>query len=528
MPNRFRLKPYLQIRIILLTIVVAGVVLGISDALSTLSSVRALENEIGSQTAMAASRMVDDLRHAPSSGFTRRFHASLDKILDLVPNITRVYIYAQSGPALQLLASNSFQNAQKPQDFELSALSTGIADTYMLEEKNGQRRFAAVNPFRLPDGRAGFVTVISSLTPVDELVAVHSRIRIYTLVATVLLLVAAITWVFQTNIYRSIHHLIHSMNLFEQGRSEVRAREQMPGEFGDLARHLNHMLDQISHFHDSMKQQIQAATGVLAQRNRELETLNLLLYETQKRLIQAEILAVVGQLTATFAHEIGSPLSAVSTHLQILLEDNRLSAKIRERLRMADAEINRVCEIVESLLANTRRPYRPIPVDLGDVVHNVMQLLRPTLESRHVDVDLTTSPGALLTLGNPDQLQQLFLNLFNNSLDAMPSTGRISVVIQAAPAPNGKPCLKIEVGDTGAGIPSEALSRIFEPFFTTKEFQKGTGLGLAICQDIVRRHGGRISVESPPNRSARFTILLPEMPPSKTPENSPLRKDPTL
>lgn len=511
MPERNKLKPFLQIRIMLLTIMVTVAVLGISDTLSTLSSVRALEDEIGSQTSLAASRMAADLRRSTTTGVTPRFHSSLDKILDLVPNITRVHVYVQFDTGLRLLASNSFQSDQAPKHFELSALESGTADTYLLEEIDGQRRFAAVNPFTFKDGRPGFITVISSLSPVDELMAVHSRIRWYTLAATILLLVAAITWVFQTNIYRSIHLLIGAMNRFEQGHTEVRAREQLPGEFGDLARHLNHMLAQIASFRAHMERQIQSATDVLARRNLELESLNRLLYETQKRLHQAELLAVIGQVTATFAHEIGSPLSAVSTHLQVLLEEKGLPPQIRQRLLLADGEINRVCGIVETLLDDTRRPQRLVPVDIREVIRRVLHLLGPTLQAGRVACQVVEDSRFFWTLGNPDQLQQLFLNLLNNSLEALSGSGRIFITIrQSDPAPPGRAkFLKIELQDSGPGIPADRLEHIFEPFFTTKEFHKGTGLGLAVCREIAHHHGGRITAASVPGRGAFFTLWLP-------------------
>jgi len=510
-PSSF--KPSLQTRILSLTVVIATVVLIVSDHLSTLSSVRALEKEIGAQTTMAVPRMALALMHAAPENIHHRFRLSLSKITEVVPNITRVDIYQQDGAQIRLVISSSLPEVRELEDFELEALKTGTPDTYMIEDEDGSKMIAAVNPTHLLDGKPAFITVLSTLKPVGDLMKVRSRIRLYTLLANIGLLAAAIALLFRTTVYRSVSHLVKTMHLFLAGQTSVRAQGKLPGEFGELARHLNFMLQEISEFHNHMKQQIQAATEVLAKRNQELENLNLLLFETQKRLVQSERLALVGQLTATFAHEIGSPLSALSTHLQILLEDPRLETAACDRLRLADSEINRVCGIVENLLANTRRRVdQRVPVDVSDIIRKVAHLLGPLLQSRQVAFSLEGEHGPQLILGQADQMQQLFLNMFNNSLDAIHDhRGFIRVAIHRhADAASGHPGFEIMIRDSGIGIAPDKLPQIFEPFFTTKEFGKGTGLGLAVCQEIVHRHGGRIQADSLPGESAVFTLWLPE------------------
>jgi signal transduction histidine kinase len=490
-----------------------------------LNSVRALETEIGNQTTMAAHRLANDLHDAITDDINRRFHRSLNKILELVPNITRVDVYIKDGADLRLLLSNSLPDERVLEFFELNALKSGQADTYMIEdEENGKRQIAAVYPIALLGGKPGLVTVISSLKSVSDLVTIHSRTQIYILSATILVLALGITILFRTTVYRSVHHLVNTMHLFQTGKTSVRAHEKLPGEFGELACHLNQMLKEISQFHENMKQQIQAATEALAKRNQELEGLNLLLIETQKRLTQSERLALIGQLTATFAHEIGSPLSAVSTHLQILLEDSKLHPAMLQRLKLADTEINRVCSIVENLLADIRRPDYRIAVDLCKTVENAAHLLGPTFQSRQIHFQLNCSATHAPVQGNPDQLQQLLLNLFNNAMDAISGAGSILIEIQShiPEPPDSQRFWQIRIQDTGVGISHDKLEHIFEPFFTTKEFGKGTGLGLAVCQEIIRRHGGRISAESQPQHGTTFIVLLPQ---SHFPASEPIQQE---
>jgi two-component system, NtrC family, sensor kinase len=233
---------------------------------------------------------------------------------------------------------------------------------------------------------------------------------------------------------------------------------------------------------------------------------------------------LVGQLTATFAHEIGSPLSAISTHLQILLEDPQLDPKVRNRLHLTNNQIDRVCSIVESLLMSTHRSTRRVTVELEEMVYKVFYLLEPTMESRQIAFSFRGSDGPFLVEGDPDQLQQLFLNLFNNSLDAIQGAGSLSVEIrrEAPPEKNGEAYFHIDVRDSGIGISASRLDHIFEPFFTTKEFGKGSGLGLAVSKEIVRHHEGQISVVSSLGRGTCFTICLPEA------RRSGLKAEPTM
>jgi two-component system, NtrC family, sensor kinase len=508
---KLKFKPSLQLRILLLTVLIVTVVLGISDSISTLHSVKALEDEIGEQTTMASHRLAGDIRRLAPEDIGDRFHRSYDKVLELVPNIIRADVYVMLGGKLQMATSTSLPAERTPEEYELSALQSGQSDTYMVEEENGPRRIVAVEPFRFPGGQTGIVTVISSMKSVNDLMAVQSRIRLVTLGSTILLLVVAITFLFRTTVYRSVLHLVRTMHLFQEGDVTVRAQENLPGEFKELASHLNHMLDRIGKFHEEMRDQIQSATNALAFRNQELESLNLLLYETQKRLLQAERLALIGQLTATFAHEIGSPLSAVSTHLQMLQESGPLPPAVRERVGLVEAQINRICGIVEHLLADSRRAASLVRVDVADVLRTVSQLLGPTLQSRQIRLTLAGDPGPLWILGNPDQLQQLCLNLLNNSLDAIADGGAIEISLALLPGrlPEEAARAQMQIRDSGAGIPQDKLANIFEPFFTTKDFGKGTGLGLAVSREIVRQHGGEISVASPPGSGAVFTLTFP-------------------
>jgi two-component system NtrC family sensor kinase len=502
----------LQTRILILTVIISASVLAVADWLTSVSSVRAVERAAQRQTENTARLLAEDIQPWPTTNLSPQFDAKVREVLELEPNVVRVDAYAQVDGQVKLVQSSSASGDRDLYPQELDAFYSIQSETFIVEQTS-RRYIVSTHPVHFSDAGRGFVTVVSSLQAVDDILATHARTRLYSVIATTLLLVAAITLLFRTTVYRSVRHLVAVMQRFQRGESSARAEENLTGEFGALAGHFNLMLEEIQGLHAHLQHGIEAATTELATRNRELQELNRQLYETQKRLTQAERLTLAGQLTATFAHEVGSPLSAVSTHLQMLLEDSRLDPNVRERLRSANEQIDRVCTIVENLLATTRQARRRVPVDLEDLIHKVIQLLGPTLDARQIRFEFQGSTGPFLIEGDPDQLQQVFLNLFNNSLDAIRGAGTLSVSIQRQmSAGNGRPSQwQIEVKDSGVGIPADRLDHIFDPLFTTKEFGKGTGLGLAVSKWIVNRHGGQISATSPAGEGACFTILLPEL-----------------
>jgi signal transduction histidine kinase len=143
------------------------------------------------------------------------------------------------------------------------------------------------------------------------------------------------------------------------------------------------------------------------------------------------------------------------------------------------------------------------PVDLNAVINDVLALLEHQLRTGSIQVRKELSASPVMVQGTEYKLQQVFLNLFLNARDAMPKGGWLTVVTK------GDGEARVEIADTGSGIPAEQLSRIYDPFFTTKEIGKGTGLGLSITYGIVQEHGGTITCDSSIGQGTRFTLALP-------------------
>jgi signal transduction histidine kinase len=235
--------------------------------------------------------------------------------------------------------------------------------------------------------------------------------------------------------------------------------------------------------------------------------------QLEERLVQLDRLANMGTLAATMAHEIKNALVAGKTFIDLLLEKH----KDAELVDVVRREISRIDAIVSRMLKFSG-PARAAftEVRLHEVLEHSLRLVQPQLEDQSVVVTRSFQAAPDLVQGDDYQLQQAFVNLFLNALEAMGPNGTLSVTTgicspQARSARRGvsvdRPHLRVAIKDTGAGIPPENMARLFEPFFTTKP--QGTGLGLAITRRIILEHRGDISVESRPGQGTTFQILLP-------------------
>ncbi len=229
--------------------------------------------------------------------------------------------------------------------------------------------------------------------------------------------------------------------------------------------------------------------------------------QAQEALRTSEKLAATGRMAATIAHEINNPLEAVMNLLYLIETGTDSSDGVLKLATQAQTELERVAHIARQTLAFYRDSTRPADVDLHDIVESLLDIYKREIHDKGLAVRVEIEDG-LTVHGFAGELRQVFANLIRNSVEAMQATGTLE--IRGMKEPDGK--VLITVSDTGPGVPASIQDRIFEPFFTTKGVN-GTGLGLWVTQGIVQKHGGVISVVSPPNggvSGAEFTIRLPK------------------
>ncbi|MDX1617424.1 MAG: ATP-binding protein [Balneolaceae bacterium] len=236
--------------------------------------------------------------------------------------------------------------------------------------------------------------------------------------------------------------------------------------------------------------------------------------EARERMLRAGKLAAVGELAGKVAHEINNPIGILSAKCRLLLSDHRdeMSEKVKNELVKITDAADRVSDIAKGLLSYCRPSAATrSKLNIQDPLNSAIAMIEQSAQKSDVKIQKELPDTMPPIEGNADEMQQVFLNLFLNALDAMPDGGTLTI---SAEVPNESDMLNnrfltIEVSDTGSGISRQVRDQIFEPFFTTKEEGKGTGLGLSICAGIIRSHEGTIDVESEPEEGTRITIQLP-------------------
>src|SRR6185312_9412859 len=224
----------------------------------------------------------------------------------------------------------------------------------------------------------------------------------------------------------------------------------------------------------------------------------------EHQLVRAEKLITVGVLSAGIAHEIGSPLAVIRGRAQQVLRVVDSGARADD-LRTIIKHIDNISTTIRKVLDFSRRQaIERRQIDLGTVVERARALLQWKLEARQVELAAPLDPALPPVSADPDQLEQVLVNLILNACDASPEGSRITIAARPA-----GPFLQIDVQDQGCGIAPEHLNSIFDQFFTTKKRGEGTGLGLTIVASVVRNHGGEIHVASTPEKGTKVTMRWP-------------------
>ena len=240
------------------------------------------------------------------------------------------------------------------------------------------------------------------------------------------------------------------------------------------------------------------------------------LRDTQIQLVHAAKMSALGQLVAGVAHELNNPLSVIVGYGQLLLA-RELPAAMKRPIEMVVSQADRMAKIVRNLLFFSRqRPPERAALDLNEVIERTLSLRLNQLTLSGISVERDLASGLPAIVGDPNQLEQVFLNLLLNSEQAIHDGKRGARIVVRTSTSEGGRAVKAQVIDDGPGIPGEVLAHVFEPFFTTKEVGTGAGLGLSVSYGIVQEHGGRLVVESRPGATV-FTLELPVAPPAELP-----------
>ena len=265
------------------------------------------------------------------------------------------------------------------------------------------------------------------------------------------------------------------------------------------------------------------ARSALARQTENLLKANAQLVEAKDQLNRSERLAAVGQLVASVAHEVGTPLHSIAWHVQALAEAPTLTPEMKKQVTVIDEQLTRVVRIIQDLLSSTR-PRQPQPswLPVEQVINPATVLMEPAFHAKEIAFTVEIPPNLPFVWADGEKLHQVLVNVLANALAATPSHGAVQISVEARGAlpdelERGRRVVDamsphvvmILVQDTGCGMPETDAQKAFEPFFTTKAVGKGTGLGLFLSRETVVAHGGSLSLGSEIGRGTTVTITLP-------------------
>jgi len=534
----------LQVKIIGIFAVTVMVVLGLSTLIATFLTRDPVESELYRKALAQARQTAHQIAAPETLARPDVLIPTLKQLQHDSPGIIQADVYVHD-PAHQLVATTN----PRGQHMELDNIPR--VESY----NEYYKPFDDQESIETEDRKAWVIstTIDAEGKPIGCLILTVSRSalnavtldlvlrNLLLMLASFVVVVLVIHLFFLRAVRRPVKEMIRVMQAAEKGQLNVRAPLQSWDEIGLLAAHLNRLLRRIENFSNEMGQKVKEATGEVARRNEELRRINEELFDTQKNLARSERLAVAGQLAASLAHEIGTPLNSISGHVQLLARRKTNDESTARRLLVIEKQVENIVRTVRQLLSWTRRfELRFELLDLGRVLEDSLLLSSPVLELRKIRVQMKLEKDCPKIYGDSGYLHQVFLNLINNSTDAMPRGGELRVTLREpvpealnidpgfSPAPSaslapketiredsglkpGSTAQEVEVilADTGTGMARETLAHIFDPMFTTKQIGTGAGLGLAICDQIVRQHAGVIRAESEPGHGTTFIIRLP-------------------
>src|SRR6267142_1893270 len=296
-------------------------------------------------------------------------------------------------------------------------------------------------------------------------------------------------------------------------RTQVETLERRLRQRDEQRRAMLHIMSDLNEFNKRLANQRKAMLHILADYEQDRRRLarQTERLDKQEKLAQAGKLATLGELTTGVAHELNNPLNNTGLFVGNAIDLIELGAtdkgQIVRELRHAMQQVGKATEIISHLRTFGRAaPVSREPISLRQVIERALSLMREQLRLREIEVAVNLGPEEPVVVGNPIQLEQVFINLLTNARDAVADSPRKAIRISDSVGAEG---VEVALADTGPGIPPGLERRIFDPFFTTKEVGKGTGLGLSITYGIVKVHGGTISVVSRPDACVTFLLRLP-------------------
>ena len=361
--------------------------------------------------------------------------------------------------------------------------------------------------FHSPDQRTlGVLDIILALDSMRAQVRAYRNINFVTTFVILALTGVCLTLLMRRLVHRPIRQLVRETAKVAAGDLTSSVHLSSTPEFAHLAGAFNNMTQSLKKARDELEDWGRNLESKVEERTRELQ-------QMQAQLVRSEKLASLGELVAGIAHELNNPLTGVLVFSSLIAKDPKLDPELRSDIDVIVRETQRCAVIVKGLLDFSRESIpKKERSSINAIMERTLSLIGNQSFFHDIEIQKHYDPDVPSVLVDPNQIEQVFINMLLNASQAMNGSGTLTI---RTDAPSDSPWVCIEIADTGCGIPEESLSKVFDPFFSTKE-SKGTGLGLSVSYGIIENHGGQIEVRSEVGVGTTFTIRLPVEPPEET------------
>jgi two-component system, NtrC family, sensor kinase len=507
----------LQWRVLVLMTGGMALVLGLSAYLNNLST-RALVEEDRYNIAVKQTVAIAD-RIAAQQLLSKPADLQNDLVgtLRARPEFKQIDVYRNTSDGWVLAATTNPSAARLPrldetsQDNELGEMIHPFLTLTSKEEDRGGKRHWIMS--KSDTGKTMFVTTLVLKSAGEDFVANLRLENNLELVGVIFVSTVFSGFLIYRFFRRPARDILNAMLSARGGNFESRAHVRRPDELGEIATRFNELMDDLSARDRERNALLARITGFneelrgeVAKATADLRSANEQLLQTQQRLGRSERLAAMGQVAASLAHEIGTPLNSISGHLHLLARRLPGDADAQRRAGIINQQLDSIVGSVRALLRRTHgRRVSLRSTDLNTLIADLLRLVGPTLDAHKISVTTHLDANLPAVFADPDGLHQVLLNLINNSVDAMPDGGTLSLTTRTT-TDGDATAAELIVEDTGTGFAPEIVDHLFDPMWTTKA--TGSGFGLSIARDIMNDHGGTIEASTAASGGAAFTLHI--------------------
>ncbi|MCA1593295.1 MAG: HAMP domain-containing protein [Acidobacteria bacterium] len=518
------------------TLLTSAITLAALSVFVVLISIRVADDVRGEQKELAGLQAVNLAEHIsqmPSPRDPQELARAAALVKGARPDAVSVRIWERVGGVfVEVAASATSEPADEIPEETKAALRGGLASKSISVRPTSARDslYRVFAPVTEGGRLSGAVEVIERLDDAPSIAMRYEQSAIWLALAAVVLITIATYFLFRRLVYGPVGRLLSAMGRAKAGDLQAEAPLRAGDELGLLSREFNSLIARLREMteereeHSRLLQElVREATSDIEQQRQQLEEAYLLREQMQRRLIELNRLAAAGQTAAQFAHEVGTPLNLISGHVQLLrasLPPDAVAAG--KRLETISTQIERIERIVRRMLDRTRPDTTEMErLDLNALLRRIFDATAPALEAQGVRLRASLHQSLPHINGDADRLQQVFLNLINNSLDATREGGELNVSTFLKHDDGDGPQVFVDFADTGCGMTPEVRAHIFDPLYTTKERGRGTGLGLVVVSQAISDHGGSLEVESETGQGTRFRLRFPAATRHGAPDEAP-------